>query len=162
MPNIRAKKHAMNANAGVGFSAITGRYVVLSHAATAAPVDFFSSVWSPLGECRPPRFRGRDAAFWVEALITRLAGGRVCHCGLLLRSGKCGRGFCHHRLRTTRSVMRPCESKRCTSEAAAIADDPETPLATFDVEVVGRADTDRDEIRHGDLQSLFMIANKRS
>jgi hypothetical protein len=52
--------------------------------------------------------------------------------------------------------------KRATREAAAIADAPETPLATFDVEVVGRADTDRDEIRHGDLQSLFMIANKRS
>jgi len=52
MPNITAEKHPLTANAGVGSSSITGRYVVLSHAVTAAPVDFRISIWSS----RPPTF----------------------------------------------------------------------------------------------------------
>jgi hypothetical protein len=51
--------------------------------------------------------------------------------------------------------------KGATSEAAAIADDPETLPVTSDVEIVGRADTYREEIGHGDLPRLFHDLNKK-
>ena len=52
--------------------------------------------------------------------------------------------------------------KGATSEAAAIADDPETLPVTFDVEVVGRADAYREEIGHGDLPGLFHDPQQKS
>jgi hypothetical protein len=51
--------------------------------------------------------------------------------------------------------------KGATSEAAAIADDPETLPVTFDVEVVGRADTYREEIGHGDCRDCFTTSTKK-
>jgi hypothetical protein len=61
-----------------------------------------------------------------------------------------------------REVQRVLASQKgAASEARAIADDPITLPVALDVEVVGRADTYRDETRHGDLQNAFMIPNKR-
>ena len=62
----------MNTSAGVGFSWRTGRYVVLSHAAAAAPDNFHIPSRSRLGEKRLTAFRGRDAAFGNQALILAL------------------------------------------------------------------------------------------
>ena len=61
-----------------------------------------------------------------------------------------------------REAQRLASQKGATSEAAAIADDPETLLVTFDVEVVGRADTYREEIGHGDLLRLFHDPQQKS
>ena len=52
--------------------------------------------------------------------------------------------------------------KGAAGEAAAITDDPETLPVTFDVEVVGRADTYREEIGHGDLARLFHDPQQKS
>jgi hypothetical protein len=59
MPNITARKHITNTSAGVGFSWRTGRYVVPSHPATAAPDNFDIPSRSRLGEKRP---KGRGCA----------------------------------------------------------------------------------------------------
>ena len=82
----------MNPNAGIGFCSTTGRYVVLSHPATAAPADFRIPFSSPLNEGRPATFPDRDAAFGAEALMTAFlsAGELVRHCGRLLAPGKHG------------------------------------------------------------------------
>jgi hypothetical protein len=56
MPNITARKHITNTRAGVGFCWRTGRYVVLSHAAAAAPDNFHVPSRSRLGEKRTNSF----------------------------------------------------------------------------------------------------------
>jgi hypothetical protein len=92
------KKHAMKANAGAGFCSMTGRYVSLSHAATAPPREFRIPFWLPLGEGRLTTFWARDAAFGAAALkiVALPRGEAVWYCERLVSPGKRGRGRCRH------------------------------------------------------------------
>jgi hypothetical protein len=158
------KKHAMKANAGAGFCSMTGRYVSLSHAATAPPPEFRISFWLPLGE-------GRLTTLWVprcgirgcsaqDSCLPR--GDAVWYCERLVPPGKRGRGRCCHRIRTAQSAMHPCGSERCHPPGRGGRGRSNNPSVTFDIEMIGWVDTERNKICHASCEVCFAIPNKRS
>jgi len=139
----------MKANAGAGFCSMTGRCVSLSHAATAPPREFRIPFWLPLGE-------GRLTTFWVPRCGIRGCGAQdscpapgVTPFGIA--SGLCRRVSVDAGAVATGFEQRKAQcilagQKGATRQAVAVAGDPITPKGTFDIEMIGWVDTERNKI----------------